>query len=89
MTVLLESLMGASYEEIVADYMVTFGNYYGVTPGTAQYTQISNNVAKNLSMVVGIEDPAAADLQAAVTDYLLGLGVSQETIDAVKANLGE
>ena len=44
---------------------------------------------EGLRMVVGIEDPAAADLQAAVTDYLLGLGVSQDTIDAVKANLGE
>ena len=32
---LLEALCGASYEEIVADYMVTYENYYGITKENA------------------------------------------------------
>ena len=87
---LLECLMGASYEEVVADYMVTFYNYYGVQEGTDQYNQISNNVIKNLSTAFGIStaDLATADLAAEAEAYFLELGVSQETIDAVKVNLG-
>ena len=26
--------MGASYDEVVADYLVTYYNYYGIQPGT-------------------------------------------------------
>ncbi len=88
MSVLLEGLLGASYDELVQDYMATFYNYYGVTAGTDQYAQISNNVAKNLNLTMGLEDPVNADLQAAITAYLESLGVSAETIAAVKANLG-
>ena len=29
---LLEGLCGATYEEMVADYLITYNNYYGVTP---------------------------------------------------------
>ena len=29
---LLEGLCGATYEEIVTDYLITYDNYYGVTP---------------------------------------------------------
>ncbi len=28
----LEGLCGATYEEMVADYLITYNNYYGVTP---------------------------------------------------------
>ena len=38
----LECLMGATSEEITADYMVTYYNYYGVEPGTEQYDVIAN-----------------------------------------------
>ena len=87
---LLECLMGASYDEVVADYMVTFYNYYGVQPGTEQYKQISNNIVKNLSTAFGIQmsELAAADLAAEAEAYFKELDVSDETIAAVKAKLG-
>ena len=87
---LLECLMGATYDEVVADYMVTFYNYYGVQPGTDQYKQISNNIVKNLSTAFGLkpEALAGADLAAEAEEYLKELGVSDETIAAVRAKLG-
>ena len=88
---LLECLMGATYDEVVADYMVTFYNYYGVQKGTDQYAQISNNIVKNLSTAFGISmaELATADLAAEAEEYFLELGVTAETIAAVKANLGD
>ena len=87
---LLECLMGASAEEVIEDYMITFYNYYGVQKGSDQYAQISNNIVKNLSTAFGIEtaDFASADLAQEAADYLKELGVSEETIAAVKEKLG-
>lgn len=81
--------MGATYDEVLADYMVTFYNYYGVQSGTDQYKQISNNIIKNLSTAFGIQmsELATADLAAEAEDYLKELGVSDATIAAVKAKL--
>ena len=39
---LLSCLMGAGYEEVIADYMVTYDNYYGVKPGTDKYVAIND-----------------------------------------------
>ena len=74
---LLECFMGASYDEVVEDYMVTYYNYYGVEPGTEKYTAIANsNIVKSLSIAFGVEDLAAADLQAEAIEYLLGIGLN-------------
>ncbi|MBR7082269.1 MAG: tyrosine-protein phosphatase [Oscillospiraceae bacterium] len=88
MSALIECLMGASIEEVMQDYMVTFYNYYGVTAGTDQYTQISNNVVKNLKTTFGIDNLEGADLAAEAEEYLIELGVSKEDIEAVRKNLG-
>ena len=37
----LECLMGASYEEIISDYMISFTNYYGVQPEEGRYALIA------------------------------------------------
>ena len=86
---LLECLMGATYDEVVADYMLTFYNYYGVKPGTDQYNQISNNIVKNLSTAFGLQmsELADADLAAKAEAYFKQLDVSDETIAAVKEKL--
>ena len=85
---ILECLMGASAEEVVADYMVTYYNYYGVEPGTDKYTAIANsNIVKSIQTAFGIEDLYAADLAAEAHEYALELGVTEEQIAAVKANL--
>lgn len=37
----LECFMGASYDEVVADYLVTYYNYYGIQPGTEKAANIA------------------------------------------------
>ena len=86
----LECLMGASADEITADYMVTFYNYYGVEAGTEQYDAIARaNIQKSLAAAFGIDSITGADLAEEAQEYLLAIGVSEEEIAAVKAKLGE
>lgn len=84
----LECLMGASAEEVVADYMVTFFNYYGVKPEEERYQIIANsNIKKSLATAFGVESIDGIDLAAAAEQYLKGIGVSEEDIAKVKENL--
>lgn len=85
---LLECLMGASAEEVIADYMVTYRNYFGVEPGTEKYDVLARgNIEKTLSRVFGTEDIRQADLSQCAADYLHSLGLSDETVAALKKNL--
>ena len=85
----LECLMGASADEVTADYMVTYANYYGVQLGTEQYDVIvRSNIAKSLATAFDIENIYDADLAAEAEDYLLEIGLSREEIDALKDCLG-
>lgn len=44
--------MGASAEEVIADYMVTYSKYYGVENGSEQYEAIAeNNIVKMLNNI--------------------------------------
>ncbi len=86
---LLECLMGATYDEVVADYMTTYINYYKVELGSEQYNAIAeSNIIKSLSRAFGVEDLSAADLQAGAEAYLKEIGLTDEEIAALKANLG-
>ena len=86
----LECLMGASAEEVTADYMVTFYNYYGVEAGTEQYDALARaNIQTSLTAAFGIDSITGADLAAEAQEYLLAIGLSEEEIAAVKAKLGE
>ncbi len=89
-TAVLECLMGASAEEVTADYMVTFYNYYGVEAGTEQYYAIAKaNIQKSLAKAFEIDTIEGADLAEEAREYLLAIGVSEEDITAAKAKLGE
>ena len=85
----LESLMGASADEVIADYMVTYQNYYGVGPEDPRYPVIANsNICKSIPAAFGIADLYSADLAAAAENYILGLGLSPEEVASLKKNLG-
>ena len=87
-TALLECLMGASAEEVVADYMVTYYNYYGIEPGTEKYEAIANsNIVKSLCSAFGVEDLYAADLAAEAAAYIAEIGLTEAEIAALKTNL--
>ncbi len=85
---MLECLMGASADEVVADYMVTYYNYYGVKPEEDRYQIIANsNIKKSLATAFGVETIDGIDLAAAAEQYLLAIGVSAEDIAQVRENL--
>ncbi len=85
---LLECFMGASYDEVVADYMVTYKNYYGIEPGTEKYEAIAaSNIIKSLEKAFGVEDLKTADLKAEAEEYIKEIGLADDEIAALRANL--
>ena len=92
-SMLLEALMGAPVEEIVADYMNSYVNYYHIDPvaDAEKYNMIAEkNVMEMLRAVAGVEKGASLegiDLAQAAEAYLLNNGMAAEAIAALKANL--
>lgn len=85
---ILSGLMGASYEEILADYMVTFDNYYGVKPGTDKYHAIADsNIVKTLQLAFDVTDLSGVNMAAEAEEYLMSIGLNADEISALKANL--
>ena len=91
-SMILEALMGAGTEEIEADYMLSFANYYGTAPGTAQYeTVLEKNIREMMRVIAGLEKGASlenVDICAAAENWLLSAGVPREDLDMLKDKLG-
>ncbi len=88
---LLSCLMGGTAEEVIADYMVTYYNYYGIVEGDAKYDAIANsNIKKSLANAFAVADITAegVDLAAEAEEYILAIGLSDEELSALKVNLG-
>ena len=87
---ILECLMGATAEEVAADYMMTYYNYYGVAPGTEQYEVIADsNIRKSLCTAFGLASLEGADLRVSAEAYLLGIGLTEAEIDNLRTNLAK
>ena len=80
-----------SYEEIAADYMITYDNYYGITKDAdaARYTVIVEHVLDPMIQVVAGEgaDVKTADLKAGAEAFLRNAGMTDEQIAALEARL--
>ena len=84
---LAEALAGASYEEIVDDYMLSYENYYGITEESdpESYDAIKTlNIDGMLTYLAGCkaEELPSADLAAGARKYLRSAGMSDAQIDA-------
>ena len=84
---LAEALAGASYEEIVDDYMLSYENYYGITEESdpESYDAIKTlNIDGMLTYLAGCsaEELPSADLAAGARKYLHSAGMSDSQIDA-------
>ncbi len=89
---LLEALCGASYEEIVDDYMVTYYNYYKITRETEQtrYDVIVECVLEPMIRSLSPDDSAdvrTMDLAGCAEQYLLDGGMSLRQIEQLKDRL--
>ncbi|MBR1927458.1 MAG: tyrosine-protein phosphatase [Bacteroidales bacterium] len=86
---ILECLMGASVEEVTADYLVSFYNYFGTKPGTKDYNFIANNeIRASLALAFGVKNINGINLSAAAERYLLRIGVPNNDIAALRRKLG-
>ncbi len=85
----IQCLMGATYEEVVEDYMTSYYNYYGVEPGSEQYQELAgSNIVKSLSQAFGVADLTTANLEAEAEEYVSSLGLTDDEINSLKTNLG-
>ena len=85
---LIEALMGAGYDEIVADYMKSYENYYGVTSSDEErYSVIvKNNIDEMLKTIAGVSSVGGltpSSLSAGARRYLLGGGMTDAEVDAL------
>ena len=86
---LLEGLCGATYEEIVADYLVTYDNYYYINPAKDPVlcnTLVSLRLNTCLMFYANVSDEAQLpniDYAKAFSSYLLSHGMTQQQLDAL------
>lgn len=89
---LLSALMGLSYDEIAADYMTSYENYYHVEKGTEQYEAVKrSNIDSMLSFIAGVEadNLSNVDLSAKAEEFLLAIGMEKANIDTLKSKLSK
>ena len=86
---LFEGLCGATYEEIVADYLVTYDNYYYINPAKDPVlcnTLVSLRLNTCLMHYANVSDESQLpniDYAKAFSSYLLSHGMSQQQLDAL------
>ena len=79
--------MGASYDDVAADYMVTYYNYYGITPDDPRYEKIKVSYLDNiLATAFGVSDIKSANLRQAAETYLKNIGLTDAEKSALKNN---
>lgn len=94
----LEALMGATADEIKADYATTHKNFYNVVDGkhiglTEKQVELLQAIIVRLmqnsfkTAGVDISDFENADLASATEKYLLALGMEKSEIDALRDRL--
>ena len=89
---LLEALCGATYREIVDDYMLTYDNYYGINEETdpeRYHTIKEQNIDVMLKAMVEDEDVniANADLSEFARDHLIDCGMGRKMVRKLKNQL--
>ena len=85
----VEALMGASAEEITADYMLSYYYLYGLEPDNEYYDVIaSGNIQKALASAFGMESIFDGDLKQKTEEYLSGLGLTDYEIGRLREELG-
>ena len=84
---LIESLAGASYDEIKTDYMISYANNYGITEESSpeSYQAVCDvRLSEILCSIAALEDGSDlenVDYQAAAKRYLLDGGMSEAEVD--------
>lgn len=84
----IECLMGASSDEVVDDFLVSFWNYFGIESHSRDYEYVADNeIRPFLAQMFGVKDIAKVNLREAAERYLLRIGVTAEEIETLKEKL--
>ena len=88
---LLECLMGATMDEVIDDYMVTYYNYYGVEEGSEKYNAVvNNNLIKVLNTTFKVDDVYKANLAEEAESFLVeDAGLTADEVATLKVKLGQ
>ncbi len=89
----IEALLGATYEELIDDYFITYHNYYGIEKGSNKYEVIKSlHIDEMIRYVFGFDEETnllTANYKTPVNSYLLSIGLTQEQIDAIQVKLSK
>lgn len=84
----IESLMGASSDEVIDDFLVSFYNYFGIESHSRDYDYVADNeIRPFLAAMFGVKDIAKVNLKEAAERYALKIGVSAEEIETLREKL--
>ncbi len=87
---LIECLMGASMQEVIEDYLVSFANYFGIRKGTREYDYVAENeIVRFLAEAFGVKsgNMTRINLADAAERYFRVIGVSESEIAALREKL--
>ena len=87
-SMVLEAISGASADDIIADYMLSFVNYFGIEPGSEKYDLIARkNICVMLAEIAGTDDFASVDLRERAAQYLIDHGMAAEKLEMLISKL--
>ena len=85
---LIECFAGASAEEVTNDYMVTYQNFYHITPEDNTYNIVlKNNLVKTLCKLFQVDDLETADLKEKAAAYFRSAGLTEEQLSSLREKL--
>ena len=87
------ALCGASYDELVDDYFITYKNYYGIEKGSEKYNVIKElHIDEMIRYVFSFDKSVnllGANYHSKANEYLKAIGLNQEQIDALQTKLSK
>lgn len=90
---ILSSLMGATLQDIIDDYMISFYNYYGIEKNTnpERYQTILDynllSMMFHVTSTYSMEELEQVNLELAITNYLINNGMTESEIQILKEKL--
>ena len=78
---ILLSLIGASKQEIVTDFMESYVNFFKIEVGSETYMRVALRIYHMIKRGFAIGDIYNVDLAKQAYDYLLRIGLTNQEID--------
>lgn len=88
--ILLESLSGATKEELENDYMMTYYNYYHIDEETypEKYKIIVKYIFQDLiETMIGSQEDMSTNLKESAKEYLISCGLSEDEVGQLEVKL--